>query len=593
MKNVFELNIVIFRRILRTGTLFLLGSCLMWGCTKSASENVMQMPADVECTIESDCLQNQECVQNQCVEITRPQCQSNLDCLVGQVCLEAQCVVDVNSDLDRDGVPDLRDNCPTVSNPGQDDIDEDGSGALCDDDDDNDGIEDTNDNCPLHINPSQSDFDGDGIGDACDPDVVSVALCGDGAVVGDEECDDGNTTTETCEYGEMTCRICNEFCQIVDLDGTWCGDGLLQETETCDDANQIEGDGCTSCQIEEGFLCQNQPSTCQPQCGDGLVVGNEECDDGNTVDEICDYGQETCVICNQTCQNQSLIGTWCGNGLIETEYNETCDGETWCSDRCDQTAPPCASSAGGCPSLDWVFVEGGSFMMGNSDYEPSVPVHEVSLSSFEILRTEITTGQYKQCVEANYCQAVSVFSGSCNSRHTDRDDHPINCVSWLQLLNFAEWVGGSLPTEAQWEYVATNRGQNHMYPWGTNDIDCTRSNHSNGGCSSEGTWATCSGMAGNSELGVCDLSGNVAELVLDEYHNSYMNAPNNGDEPWCESDECRRSDYTDILKVIRGGAFTGPLFHLRSQYRTSFPSDFGVYYVGGRLTRSVSSRSMK
>jgi alpha-tubulin suppressor-like RCC1 family protein len=45
----------------------------------------------------------------------------------------------------------------------------DGLGDACDPDDDNDGIDDPLDNCPTVPNPGQDDIDFDGIGDACDP----------------------------------------------------------------------------------------------------------------------------------------------------------------------------------------------------------------------------------------------------------------------------------------------------------------------------------------------------------------------------------------------------------------------------------------
>jgi Thrombospondin type 3 repeat len=59
------------------------------------------------------------------------------------------------SDVDRDGVPDARDNCALAANADQAESDGDGIGDACD-------------NCPLISNVAQTDSDGDGIGDACD-----------------------------------------------------------------------------------------------------------------------------------------------------------------------------------------------------------------------------------------------------------------------------------------------------------------------------------------------------------------------------------------------------------------------------------------
>ena len=78
-------------------------------------------------------------------------------------------------------------------------------------------------------------------------------VCGDSVVEGEEQCDDGNTITETCAYGETSCTVCDENCQEASGATAYCSDGVIQagEGEQCDDGNLDDGDGCSStCQEE-------------------------------------------------------------------------------------------------------------------------------------------------------------------------------------------------------------------------------------------------------------------------------------------------------------------------------------------------------
>jgi formylglycine-generating enzyme required for sulfatase activity len=122
----------------------------------------------------------------------------------------------------------------------------------------------------------------------------------------------------------------------------------------------------------------------------------------------------------------------------------------------------------------WISITGGSFMGSQDEYSNEIPVHRVQIKSFDISKTEVTVGQYQQCVDAGVCSLPGDQNDhvSCNWGQLHRDLHPINCVDWLQARTFAKWVGGDLPTEAQWEYVARSQSKDFRYPWGNTEPTC-------------------------------------------------------------------------------------------------------------------------
>ncbi|MFZ2153780.1 MAG: thrombospondin type 3 repeat-containing protein [Candidatus Moraniibacteriota bacterium] len=71
------------------------------------------------------------------------------------------------SDMDKDGIADEADNCVTIKNPDQEDVNDNGRGDACDDFD-RDGVINQKDNCRDITNRDQKDVDLDGVGNACD-----------------------------------------------------------------------------------------------------------------------------------------------------------------------------------------------------------------------------------------------------------------------------------------------------------------------------------------------------------------------------------------------------------------------------------------
>lgn len=131
-------------------------------------------------------------------------------------------------------------------------------------------------------------FPGLGINDAGGLQVVpstgdaGVTACGNGALGGTEQCDDGNTANgDGCS---SSCRI--ELGYKCPAPGspcstTTCGDGVVEGAEQCDLGDVRPFDGCSpTCQIEP--RCSREDSGCLPRCGDGIKFPSEDCDDGNT-----------------------------------------------------------------------------------------------------------------------------------------------------------------------------------------------------------------------------------------------------------------------------------------------------------------------
>jgi len=103
-----------------------------------------------------------------------------------------------------------------------------------------------------------------------------------------------------------------------------CGDGLVDPAEACDDGNADDGDGCSMmCELEEGFLCQGQPTVCFAVCGDGMEVGDEECDDDAVLDG--DGCSAECVVePGYACEGTpSTCAPVCGDGMVIAP--EACD----------------------------------------------------------------------------------------------------------------------------------------------------------------------------------------------------------------------------------------------------------------------------
>jgi formylglycine-generating enzyme required for sulfatase activity len=125
-----------------------------------------------------------------------------------------------------------------------------------------------------------------------------------------------------------------------------------------------------------------------------------------------------------------------------------------------------------------IFVQGGSFMMGdfgelvNKGNLPfdgdghSKPLHKVTLDSYSL-------NAYKSSYEDLDTYSAATGKPKVMNDPDLQDLRYKNAaagLNWYQARDYCQWLGKQLdvpmdlPTEAQWEYAARNRGQQVVYP---------------------------------------------------------------------------------------------------------------------------------
>ncbi len=245
-----------------------------------------------------------------------------------------------------------------------------------------------------------------------------------------------------------------------------------------------------------------------------------------------------------------------------------------------------AAGTGPCPD-GAVLVPGGKFYMGSDSEDPILskarPAHQVEIDAVCMDVHEITVAEYKTCVGAGSCKPAfretwwpqgttdeetwkkdkTVHMPMCNDGQPERQNHPINCVTWEQAVAYCTHAGGRLPSEAEWEYAA--RGSDgRVYPWGDEAPDPERSNSCDQRCKAwrdenglpdygmmfeaddgyAGTAPVGSYPKGRTQSGLEDMVGNVFEWTSDRVYDYGKDFQKNPQGP-----------AEGTARVIRGGAF--------------------------------------
>jgi serine/threonine-protein kinase len=218
-----------------------------------------------------------------------------------------------------------------------------------------------------------------------------------------------------------------------------------------------------------------------------------------------------------------------------------------------------------------------------SNYRDESPAHAVTLTAFWIDQTEVSNRQYQQCELAGVCDPPAERRSHYRSAYygtAEFADYPIIFVTRGQAVAYCEWVGGRLPTEAEWEYTA--RGpDSSIFPWG-NTFDGTRLNYCDVNCDAgpndpkidDGYSETApvgTFPAGASWVGAQDMAGNVREWVAGWYGSYTHDAATNPSGP----------EHGELI-VPRGGSWIDNPSIVRSANRGGNTLDYYRDYYGFR-----------
>jgi formylglycine-generating enzyme required for sulfatase activity len=286
-----------------------------------------------------------------------------------------------------------------------------------------------------------------------------------------------------------------------------------------------------------------------------------------------------------------------------------------------QTAPPWASDVGNVtiegidlvpidpfrdspkrdsPFPEMVSIPGGDFDMGSNDGAlDEKPVHKVNVAPFAIGKYDVTNAEYEQFASDHR---------NFRDEYSWRDRDPVIYISWMQAAGYCNWLsqkaglqptydektweakpdsnGFRLPTEEEWEYVASGRGEGRKYPWGNNAPEAKDGNFlleesldMNAAAFAKnpvGVTPVGAFPAGASRDGVMDMAGNVSQWCS----NWYRSYPTAG----------LPDDASTRYRAIRGGSWGYYNYSQRVAGREfNNPGYPGYVYISFRLVMPEAS----
>jgi formylglycine-generating enzyme required for sulfatase activity len=220
------------------------------------------------------------------------------------------------------------------------------------------------------------------------------------------------------------------------------------------------------------------------------------------------------------------------------------------------------------------------FWVGSGDtdadaHDAERPRHPVVVSPFGLQATSVTREQYRLYDPQHESEHSSTSRGESDvfARWAPEDACPMIHLTWYDAWVFARWIGGRLPTEAEWEY-ACRAGTETRFSFGNNEEDLA-----------EYAWYSANAADKTRPVrqkepnawGLYDMHGNVGEWCQDWFDERYYGqfAGEMAVDPM--------GPVVSRSRVIRGGSWIDYGRFCRSACRFASAPGVRIGYLGFRV----------
>jgi formylglycine-generating enzyme required for sulfatase activity len=221
----------------------------------------------------------------------------------------------------------------------------------------------------------------------------------------------------------------------------------------------------------------------------------------------------------------------------------------------------------------------------------------VAVSPFFTETTEVTVAEYRAAKLSNLpllndptLNPTCTYTAAPNAKY---EPLPLTCIVWQDARDYCQAMGGDLPSEAQFEYMASTL-QSDLYVWGNDEPACGDAVFARtaGQECPPSVLPSKPGSGVRDRLGlpgnpapVVDLAGNVQEWALDVYNAEGPPCWGVGvfHDPVCTTPSSDPS--TQGWQSIRGGSYVQVPATMRAASRDASPADQSLSITGFRCVR--------